>query len=380
MDFALRFPGRILFGRDERHAGAELIARYGARVALVRGRSVGWADTLEDTLREAGRTVEVIVSRGEPSYPDLCDALGRLREMRPDCVVAVGGGAVLDLGKALAALIPAASDPIVHFELVGEGRPLSAPPLPFVAIPTTAGTGAEATRNAVIQFPEHRRKVSLRDDRMMAALAIVDPALTDRCPRAVTLASGLDALTQVIEPYLCSRANILTDALCRDAIPRAIHALVQLMARESTDARDDMARASLFGGVALGNAGLGAVHGFAGVIGGRSGAAHGAICGRLLPGVLQANRAAVAGDPAMAARFHEVAGWLGEGLAVAPADAFTALERQIDEWGLPRLGAMGVDPDEIEETARLSRSSSSMAANPVPLSKDVLSDILRAAF
>ncbi len=379
MAFSLKLPAKIIFGRGKRTEAVDEICRLGKRIVLVRGRSVAWADTLQDDLRKKGAMVETVVSMGEPSFPDLVAALDNIRTLAPDCVVAVGGGSAIDLGKALAALAQGAADPLVHFEIVGDGRSLDRAPLPFVAIPTTAGTGAEATKNAVISFPEHRRKVSLRDDRMLADLALIDPALTDDCPHTVTLSSGLDALTQVIEPFVSSRANILTDALCREAIPRAIGALAQLMEEEKPAARDDMARASFFGGIALANAGLGAVHGIAGVVGGRSNAGHGALCGRLLPGVLLANQAAASGNTALIERLGAVADWLGAALGVARADAFSALEKRIDDWGLSHLSAMGFDPNDCDETARLAQSSSSMAGNPVTLSHEALIRILRHA-
>ncbi len=156
-------------------------------------------------------------------------------------MVSLGGGAVIDAGKAIAALVPAAGPVIDYLEVVGTGRQLEASPLPFVAIPTTAGTGAEVTKNAVINVPEQQRKVSLRDDRMLPDPAIVDPALTDNAPRSITLSSGLDALTQVIEPRLCSRATPFTDALCQQAIPRGIRALKILMEQECPASRDEMA-------------------------------------------------------------------------------------------------------------------------------------------
>jgi alcohol dehydrogenase class IV len=195
-----------------------------------------------------------------------------VKGFRPDWVAALGGGAAIDLGKALAALIPAPDGPMEHLEVVGKGLPLKVPPLPFIAIPTTAGTGAEVTRNAVIGLPDHGRKVSLRDERMVARVAIVDPALTDGCPRGVTLASGLDAVTQVIEPFVSVKATPYTDALARPAIATGMAALMRLMQGEDPEARDRLAWVSLCGGLALSNGGLGAVHGFAGVIGGMTGA------------------------------------------------------------------------------------------------------------
>jgi len=292
-------------------------------------------------------------------------------------VAALGGGSVIDAGKAIAALAPAPGEAMDHLEVVGQGRPLAAAPLPFVAIPTTAGTGAEVTRNAVIGAPAHGRKVSLRDDRMLARLALVDPGLTDGAPRAVTLASGLAAITQVIEPYVSARANRLTDALCRDAIPLGLAALRRLMAAEDAAARDDMAWVSLCGGLALANAGLGAVHGLAGVIGGRTGAAHGAICGRLLPGVVAANAAAAEG--AAAARLDEVRGWIAAALDVPTAAATDALADWADAHGLPRLAAMGLGAGEIDSVAAAAQASSSMKGNPVALPPETLVQVMRAA-
>ena len=250
-----------------------------------------------------------------------------------------------------------------------------------MAIPTTAGTGAEVTRNAVIGVPEARRKVSLRDARMLPALAIVDPALTDGCPRAVTLASGLDAVTQVIEPYVCTRANPLTDALCRDAIPRGLAALIRLMQAEDPQARDEMAWVSLCGGMALANAGLGAVHGLAGPLGGLTGAAHGAICGTLLPHVLVANRRAVT-DRALAARLDQVGAWIGAAFGRADASVAEAAALLAD-WsraaGLPGLDALGIDAAARKAAAQAAAASSSMRANPAPLSADDLDALMRAA-
>ena len=184
-------------------------------------------------------------------------ALTEARAQAARAVIALGGGAVIDAGKALAALVPATRPVLDHLEVVGQGLPLDASPLPFAALPTTAGTGSEVTRNAVIAVPDARRKVSLRDARMVTRIAVVDPGLTDGCPRGVTLASGLDAITQVIEPYISTRANPLTDALTLPRVALALRALDRLMQAEDAAARDEMALTSLCGGLALANAGLG---------------------------------------------------------------------------------------------------------------------------
>jgi hypothetical protein len=375
ISFDFMTAGRIRFGRGARDCAAPAIAALGRRVLLVRGRSVAWADTLRDALATSGCEVVTVVAIGEPDLQQVeaCVALGR--SARVDVVVAVGGGSAIDLGKAAAGLIPSQHPAMIHLEVVGEGRPLDTAPLPFIAIPTTSGTGAEVTKNAVITVPEHARKVSLRDDRMVPVLALVDPALTDNCPRPVTLASGLDAVVQVIEPYLSAKANPLTDALCRDAIPRGLSALARLMQVEDTAARDDLAYTSLIGGIALANSGLGAVHGLAGVIGGLCGAPHGAICGRLLPAVLTENRAACVAQGLDTDRFDQVARWINASLGQTDAP-FAHLETRIDDWGLPRLAAMNVAPDQFDRIASDAVSSSSMRGNIVPLPSKTLARIL----
>ncbi|MBA3910162.1 MAG: alcohol dehydrogenase [Rhodobacter sp.] len=372
--FGIVAPPRILFGRGEAAKAPGLIKAFGKRGVLVHGANPARAAWLVDGL---GREVLPLACLGEPSLPNLMAALAAARRHRPDWVVAMGGGAALDLGKALAALIPAPGDPMEHLEVVGQGLPLRAAPLPFIALPTTSGTGAEVTRNAVIGLPDHGRKVSLRDDRMVARLAIVDPALTDGCPRSVTLASGLDAVTQVIEPYVSIKATAYTDALAGPAIGPGLAALRRLMEGEDPQARDKLAWTSLCGGLALSNAGLGAVHGFAGVIGGMTGAAHGAICGALLGPVLAANRAAAAG-PARA-RLDEVCVALSGVLGSTAEDAPAALQNWARRAGLPGLSALGVTSVLHGKIVEASQGASSMKGNPVVLGADVLHSVLEAA-
>jgi alcohol dehydrogenase class IV len=374
--FQLLLPGRILFGRGEAAKATGFAAGFGPRSLVVHGRDAARAEGLIAGLRRAGQAVQTWTCGQEPDLPLLEAALAEARPFRPDAVIGIGGGAVLDLAKALAGLIPATGAVADHLEGLGQGLPLSHTPLPFIALPTTAGTGSEATKNAVIGIPAHRRKVSLRDDRLLARLAVVDPALTDGCPRAVTLASGLDALTQVIEPYVSPRANPATDALARAAIPVALDALKTLMRGEDAAARDAMAWASLSGGIALANAGLGAVHGLAGVTGGMTGAAHGAICGTLLPFVIDANRAAVPPGP-VADRLAEVDALLSAAFGGGPGTA--ALHRWSRDSGLPGLTALGLEPADHAAVAASSARASSMKGNPVVLPDAVLRDILNAA-
>lgn len=379
LPFHFQSPANLRFGRGTARAALPEIAALGTRVLLVHGANASRAEWLRDGFADKGCAVTSLSCVQEPGLEDLEDGLEQGRAAQATVVVALGGGSVIDLGKALAALIPGSGVPMDHLEVVGRGLPLSAAPLAFAALPSTAGTGAEMTKNAVIGVPEHRRKVSLRDPRMVADLAVVDPALTDHTPRDVTLASGLDAITQVIEPYLCTRANLMTDALCQQSIPMGLQALVRLMEAEDPGARDALAYTSLCGGLALSNAGLGAVHGFAGVLGGVTSAPHGAICGALLPHVLTANRTALPKGAAVLARFDWVAAQIGSALKVSGATAFEALEEWSHANGLLRLSQMGLGAEAHADVAAEALKSSSMKANPVELSPAALGAILQRA-
>lgn len=374
--FAFLTATEILFGRGEAAKAAARVVVFGHRVFLLHGATAARADWLVADLLRQGCVVTRFAVAQEPDVA-LIEA-ATLAANGAEVIVALGGGAVIDAGKAVAAMVPATRRLLDHLEVVGKSLPLDQAPLPFIAIPTTAGTGAEVTRNAVIGVPKHRRKVSLRDQRMLPSLALIDPALTDHSPRALTLASGLDAITQVIEPYICTRANPLTDALCRDAIPLGLSALRRLMDAESAEARDQMAWVSLCGGLALANAGLGVVHGLAGPLGGLVAAPHGAICGTLLPHGLAQNRRAVT-DPTRAARIDQVILWIAQAFDVAPENALHNLADWSHGNGLLRLAEMGFTDVDAEAAAQAAVSSSSMQANPAPLTISDLRAIMAAA-
>ncbi len=369
--FAFMIATEILFGRGMSANAAMRAAALGRHVFLVHGANPARVDWLATALHAHGCTVTRFSVAKEPDTTLLAAAI--LAAMGAEVVVALGGGAVIDTGKAVAAMVPATRPLMDHLEVAGKGLPLDHAPLPFVAVPTTAGTGAEVTRNAVIGVPEHRRKVSLRDPRMVPRLAIIDPALTDRTPKAITLASGLDAITQVIEPYICLRANPLTDALCIDAIPRGLNALLRLMQAEDPGARDEMAWVSLCGGLALANAGLGVIHGLAGPLGGLKPAPHGAICGALLPHGLAVNRTKVT-DPA---KINLVLRWIAD--AFQTEDPLPSLARWSRGNGLPTLAEMGLTPQDCALAAEAALTSSSMQANPAKLDLSDLHTILDAA-
>ncbi|MFZ7091986.1 iron-containing alcohol dehydrogenase [Primorskyibacter sp. 2E233] len=368
----------IRFGRGESARAVPDLAALGASALLVIGGTPSRSDWLAQALEDQDVQVTKFAVQGEPDVALVEAGVRAARAAKVASVIALGGGAVIDAGKAIAALTPTMRPMSDHLEVVGKGLPLGQAPLPFAALPTTSGTGAEVTRNAVIAVPDAARKVSLRDPAMLPRLAIVDPALTDGCPRAVTLASGLDAITQVIEPYICTRANPMTDALCRDAIPRGLRALVALMNGEDRDARDEMSWASLSGGLALANAGLGVIHGLAGPLGGLSSAAHGAICGALLPFGLAANAARLSDNEA-AHRIGEIRNWIADALGSTEADAFAALAAWSRDQGLLGLDAQGVTADHRAQAAKDAATSSSMRANPVSLTEADLAQIMEQA-
>ncbi|MFK5978728.1 MAG: iron-containing alcohol dehydrogenase [Rhizobiaceae bacterium] len=377
--FSISTAQDIRFGRGCAKQAAEDIATLGKNIFLVHGANPARAVWLVDALEREGIRVGQFSCASEPEISLIENGVLVAREFEADVIVSLGGGSVIDAGKAIAALVPADKPILDYLEVVGKGLALEQPPLPFVAIPTTAGTGAEVTRNAVIGVPDHRRKVSLRDVRMLPNLAIIDPALTDNTSRSVTLASGLDAVTQVIESYVSCKANRFSDALCRDAIPLGLLALVRLMQGEDEKARDDLAWVSHCGGLALANSGLGAVHGFAGVIGGRAAAPHGVICGILLPHVLKSNFSVPELPTQIRERFHKIQHWIADALGVESEISFDELAAWSRRCGLPSLSDVGVSSEDFDEIAIASLSSSSMKGNPVYLQESKLIEILRTA-
>ncbi|MDO8836617.1 MAG: iron-containing alcohol dehydrogenase [Vicinamibacterales bacterium] len=374
---------RILFGRGTAAEAAAIVAGLGRRALVVSGSTPTRAEWLVNALDSMGLEPRLIYVEGEPTVAFAADAAAFARRMSADVVVAIGGGSALDTGKAIAALATNTDDVFDYLEVVGRGVPLSATPLPFVAIPTTAGTGAEVTKNAVLAVPDRRVKVSLRSPLMLPRVAIVDPALTRTLPPAATAFTGLDALTQNIEPFLSWRATPLTDALCRDGIGRVARSLRRAWADgEDLDAREDMAVASLCGGLALANAGLGAVHGLAGPIGGMFNAPHGAVCAALLPHVCRVNLRALearAPEHHARARAAEVARLLTGRAHATMAHGVAWLGEMVQTLGVPTLAQWGVTPTDLPALVNQAIRSSSMAANPVALEPDELTEILSSA-
>ena len=371
---------RVIFGAGVVREVGTLAAALGRRPLVVTGRDPGRCRPVLDQLRAQGLQPALFPVHGEPTVEDARRGAALARSGQADLVLACGGGSALDAGKAIAALAAQEDDLMAYLEVVGQGRPLERPPLPVIAVPTTAGTGSEATRNAVLASGEHGVKASLRHPSMLPRVALVDPELTLGLPPEITASTGLDALTQLIEPYLSSRANPLTDALCLEGIRRSVRSLERAWtAGGDLESRTDLALASLLGGMALANAGLGAVHGLAAPLGGLFPVPHGVACAALLPHVLRANLAACAPEHPAHARFAELARLLTGDPSAAPGDGVAWVAGLVRRLRVPALGRYGLTPADLPQVAERALAASSMKANPVPLDRDALTEILARA-
>jgi len=290
MTFEFATVGRILFGEGVLDQVGALASELGSRVLVVGGGTPARSEPLLALLADRRLPVSTLSVIGEPTVAAVLEGTEQARGCGADLVVGMGGGSVIDAAKAIAALLANPGDPFDHLEIIGHGRPLANPAAPLIAIPTTAGTGSEVTRNAVLSAPEQGIKVSLRHRSMLPRIALIDPVLTYTVPQTITAGTGLDALTQCLEPFVSHSSTPLTDGFCREGMQCAARSLRRAFyAGSDAEARRDMALASLCGGLALSNAKLGAVHGGAAPIGGMFHAPHGAVCARLLPSVMETN-------------------------------------------------------------------------------------------
>ena len=382
MNFEFATATQIIFGAGTVSRLGTTIKSYCRRALIVTGSNPARAEKILTDLRQSGISATTFSVSGEPDIPTVERGIALAKSSQCDSVIAFGGGSVIDAGKAIAAMLANEGELLDYLEIIGRGKNLAKPSVPFIAIPTTAGTGSEVTRNAVLASPEHKVKVSLRSPSMLARLAIVDPELTYDLPPTLTASTGLDALTQLIEPYTCARANLMTDGLCIAGIGRVALSLATAVAGHDKFARECMSAASLFGGLALANAGLGAVHGFAGPIGGSFSAPHGAVCGILLPHVMAANIHALrqrdANSPILR-RYDEIAVLLTSD-SHATADAgVTWVAKLVAYLPIPRLREYGIREEHAPGLVAKAANSSSMKANPIKLTPEELTEILRLA-
>ena len=383
MRFEFATATRIVFGIGTATELGKLSNEKGSHALIVTGSNPDRVGEVLQYLTDANLKHTVFPVAGEPTLDVINQGKAKALSAGCDMVISIGGGSALDSGKAISALIPNEGEILDYLEVIGKGQKLEHAPVPFIAVPTTAGTGAEVTKNAVVASPEHHVKVSLRDNRMLPDIALVDPVLTYSMPQSVTATTGMDALTQVLEPFVSHLANPLTDALCREGLRRAGRSLLTVYDDpQNAGAREDMTLASLFGGLALANAKLGAVHGFAGVLGGMFSAPHGAICATLLPHVMKANIKSLKDrepDNIALGRFDEI-GQLITGDDTANAQ--TAID-WIDEtshlFEIPKLSEYGIDEADFDTIVEKSRNSSSMKGNPIKLTDTELRGILKLA-
>jgi alcohol dehydrogenase class IV len=382
MTFEFATARRILFGRGKSQQIPPLTRELGRCALVVLGGSNRGREALTKGLDDADVRSVIFNVSGEPTTHLVDQATRIARAEGCDLVISLGGGSVIDTGKAVACMLGNPGEILDYLEVVGGGKPLHGPGVPFIAVPTTAGTGTEATRNAVLDVPERKVKTSLRSPHLLARLAVVDPDLTLSVPPQITASTGMDALTQLIEPFVSNAANPLTDGVCREGLQRAARSLAAVY-RDGTNlvAREDMAIAALLSGIALANARLGAVHGFAGVLGGTTGHPHGAICARLLPFVMEANIRAVEkrGDPDILQRYREIARTL-TGDPEADAQSGVAWVREMcTEMKIPPLREAGLSITDRGRLIPLAQRSSSMQGNPVKLSDEELREVLESA-
>ncbi len=383
MNFEFATANQILFGLGRLREAVPLIAALGRRSLVVTGFSSDRCAHFRDQLSALGLENVPFGVTSEPEIATVQEGLRCAHDARCDMVISLGGGSALDAGKAIAAILANGGEPLDYLEVIGRGLPLARPSVPFVAIPTTAGTGSEVTRNAVLGSPEHRVKVSLRSPHMLPSLAVVDPELTCSAPPPVTASTGLDALTQLIEPYLGLRANPMTDAFSREGMRRVARSLERAFVDgNDAEAREDMAFASLLGGLALSNASLGAVHGLAGPLGGMFPAPHGAVCARLLPVVLEANlralQARMPKSPALE-RLDEMARILtGHGNATA-ADGIAWIHSLCESLAIAPLARHGLSEAAFPALIAQAQKANSMKGNPIPLTERELTGILERA-
>lgn len=377
LPFEFATAHRIVFGAGVVSQLPRLAQQTGASsVLMVAGANPQRVHAQLDALVQAGLHCEVFSVRGEPSVDDV--RLGAAAGQGCQAVVALGGGSVLDAGKAIAAMLANGGDPLDYLEVVGRGAPLAKPSLPLIAVPTTAGTGSEVTRNAVLGVPEAGVKASMRSAGMLPWVALVDPDLLASLPPEVLRSSGLDAFAQNIEPFLSLAANPLTDALARDGIRRSARTLRgAYLHGPDAAAREDLALASLFGGISLANAGLGVVHGFAAPLGGMFNAPHGAVCAALLAASLEINHLALrqrAPDHPSVARLAELGALLQTEPTAEAAVAWVA--RLCADLEVPGLAAYGLTVSDLPSVVAKAQNASSMKKNPLVLTEAELTEIL----
>jgi alcohol dehydrogenase class IV len=380
MHFEFATATRIIFGEGSFNKIGSLSAEVGRRAFVACGLDRSRGEAIREILLLARVESVLFPVQGEPTIDLISTGMALAQRSECDMVIGFGGGSAIDCGKAIAALLTNPGDLLDYLEVIGRGKTIVEKSAPFIAIPTTAGTGTEVTRNAVLGSPAHKMKVSLRSPVMLPRLALIDPELTYSLPPTITASTGLDALTQLIEPFVCNQPNPITDAVCREGLRYAARFLRTAYDRgDDPAARRGMSLASLMGGLALANAKLGAVHGFAGPLGGLLPAPHGALCARLSPLVMEVNlkvlRQRLPGSETIQ-RYEEIARIVNDRASASADEGVAWVGELCEHFSIPGLSAYGLTQSELPELIDNAAKASSMQGNPVTLSTSEMGEIL----
>ena len=357
----------------------DLIKEFGCKVLIVTGKNAIRSNQLSDLLKLSNIEFEIFRVLSEPTTHDIEKGTDLARKSECNVIVGIGGGSAIDSAKAIAALVTNKGALTDYLEIIGKGRKLDEAPLPFIAIPTTAGTGAEVTKNSVIKSTEKNVKVSLRSDLMFPNIAVIDPELTLTMPPEITASTGIDALTHLLETFVSCQSNPFIDTLCREGMKRISSSLVRAFTDgKDMEARENMAMASMLGGMALANVKLGAVHGFAGPLGGMYPVPHGAVCACLLPAVMEVNIATLKEKKLdkQLLKFDEVARILTQNNMAVAEDGTIWVKEMVKKLKIPSLSEFHLSSESFPELIEKAQNSSSMKGNPVELEYEKLYEIL----
>lgn len=379
LNFEFATSTRIIFENGSFYKVPGLIKALGSKVFIVSGKNTTLAGQLSEWLTEININNEIFSIYSEPTTQDIERGTELARKTGCDVVIGIGGGSVIDSAKAIAALVPNKGELTDYLEVIGKGRKLAEAPLPCIAIPTTAGTGAEVTKNSVIKSTELNVKVSLRSDLMYPNLAVIDPVLTLTMPPALTASTGVDALTHLLETFVSVQSNPFIDIFCIEGMKRISGSIVYAFNDgNNLETRENMAMASMFGGMALANVKLGAVHGFAGPLGGMYPIPHGAVCACLLPAVMEVNIAALKykNQEKQLLKFDEVARILTGNNSAVAEDGAIWVKELVKKLQIPSLSDFHLSPGSFPELIEKAKNSSSMKGNPVELDNEQLYEIL----
>ncbi len=381
MHFEFATTARIIFGSGKFSMIGGLAKDLGSRALIITGTPQVITSQLADMLVAESVISSTIRISHEPTIDDLQQFIEIAKQAAPDFIIGIGGGTALDASKAIASLLKNPGDVLEYLEVIGLGKPILNPSLPLIAIPTTSGTGSEVTRNAVVESMQHHLKVSLRSAYLLPRIALIDPELTLSLPQSITAYTGMDALTQLIEPYTCNTPNPIVDVICLEGIRRVARSFYQAYDHgDDQNAREDMSLAALLGGIALANARLGAVHGFAGPIGGEISAHHGAICASLLANVMSANKLAMRSrqpDHPALERYRIVAQILCNDPSASADAGIDWIRAFCSHAAIASLAKLGLREDQLPTVIDRSLYASSMKGNPITLSEEELRNILK---